>query len=224
MKKNVLNLFLVTAIAFGAVSCNDKQNKTEAQEEADAAEASEMAETYIVDINQSTIDWQGEKPTGTHTGTIQISNGTLFLNDENEIESGDFTIDMKTIVVTDLEAGDGKEDLEAHLKGTVEGKEGDFFDVNRYPESNFEVTGIKNENGKQWLQGNLTIKEITKNIEFPVNVSLDNNRLQMQSESFSIDRTQWEVNFGSKSVFDNLGDKFINDDIELVITVVAEKA
>ena len=47
--------------------------------------------------------------------------------------------------------------------------------------------------------------------------------VKITSETFAIDRTKWDVNYGSKSVFDNLGDKFINDDIELTVTVVANK-
>ncbi len=225
MKKNVFQLVLVAVIALTAVSCkNERQNQTDAQEAQDALSASESAIVYNVDTSNSTIEWKGRKPTGTHTGTINISSGTINTTEENTIESGDFTIDMKSIVVTDLAPGEGKEDLEAHLMGTVKEQEGDFFNVNKYPESKFEVTGVRVSDGKTWLQGNLTMKEEVRNIEFPVNVSLNGDKMMLQSEPFNIDRTQWGVNYGSKSIFDNLGDKFINDDMEITILVEANKA
>ncbi len=74
------------------------------------------------------------------------------------------------------------------------------------------------------LQGNLTMKEETKNVEFPVSISLNGDTLELTSDSFVIDRTKWGVNYGSKSVFDSLEDKFINDEIELTINLKAYKA
>ena len=50
-------------------------------------------------------------------------------------------IDMNSITVLDLE-GDYKANLEAHLKGTVDEKADDFFNVNQFPTANFEVTKI----------------------------------------------------------------------------------
>ena len=49
--------------------------------------------------------------------------------------------------------------------------------------------------------------------------------MTLKSEPFTIDRTDWDVNYGSKSVFDSLvGDNVISDDIQLEIKVVANKA
>ena len=73
------------------------------------------------------------------------------------------------------------------------------------------------------MAGNLTLKETKKNIEFPVTYEVSGNTMTLKSEPFTIDRTDWDVNYGSKSVFDNLGDKFINDDIELEISIVANQ-
>ncbi|HSP83291.1 MAG TPA: YceI family protein, partial [Gillisia sp.] len=139
------------------------------------------------------------------------------------VESGTFVIDMASINVTDLE-GDDKANLEHHLKGTVEGKEGDFFNINEFPQAKFEVTGISQVNGQSMLQGNLTMKGETKNVEFPVNIDLNGEEIVLTSETFTIDRTKWNINFKSKSVFDSLGDNFINDEIELTIKVVATRA
>ena len=151
-----------------------------------------------------------------------MSQGTFKAND-SVVESGTFVVDMKSLEVTDLE-GDDKMKLEKHLKGTVKGQEGDFFNVNEFPEAIFEVTGISTLDGKTMLQGNLTMKGVTKNVEFPVSISMNGDTLELTSEPFVIDRTKWGVNYGSKSVFDSLGDKFINDEIELTINLKAYKA
>ncbi len=74
------------------------------------------------------------------------------------------------------------------------------------------------------MQGNLTIKEDTKNISFPVSISKDGKKLTINSDEFTIDRTKWKVNYGSKSVFEGLGDKFISDNVLLKIKVIATKA
>ncbi|MCY2688501.1 YceI family protein [Salinimicrobium sp. TH3] len=224
MKKRVLNFVLVAGITFGSVACkNDKENKVEPGEAQQAAVAGEEAMTYEIDTTQSTIEWRGTKPTGEHQGTINIQDGTLMATME-EITSGRVVIDMNSINVTD-EGIDPKDktSLENHLKGTVEGKETDFFNVKKFPTATFEITGVIEENGKKMLQGNLTLKEETKNIQFPVTSNLDGETITLESETFTIDRTDWGVNYGSKSVFDNLGDNFISDEMELTINVTARR-
>ncbi len=217
MKFTFLKITLMAVIALGAFSC--KNNDKEAQEMTEeVAEATEMATEYTVDTAASKIVWGGEKPTGKHHGTIALSEGTIFLNN-GMVEAGNFTFDMNSITVEDLE-GEQKANLEAHLKGTVEGKEGDFFNVKEYPTAKFEMTGIENN----MVKGNLTVKGKTNAIEFPAKVTVEGDKVTLQSESFEIDRTKWDVNFGSKSIFPDLGDKFVNDAITLSVVVVATKA
>ncbi|WBL21435.1 YceI family protein [Zunongwangia sp. HRR-M8] len=222
MKKNIVKGFMALSLIVGLGSCkNNNGQETSAEDAKEAAEATAESMEYTVDTTASTISWIGEKPTGQHTGTIQVSEGTFMAND-SIIESGNFTIDMTSIEVTDLE-GDDKKSLEAHLMGTVEGKEGDFFNVNEYPDASFEVTGISETEGKMMLEGNLTIKDETKNISFPVSINKTDSGYEISSEEFKIDRTNWNVNYGSKSVFDGLGDKFIYDDITLKLDIKANK-
>ncbi|MDX1602619.1 MAG: YceI family protein [Salinimicrobium sediminis] len=225
MKKRVLNFVLVAGVTLGSVACkDDKSNKVEPGEAQEAAVATEEAVTYEIDTTASTIEWRGTKPTGEHKGTIAIQDGTLSATQE-KITSGSVTIDMNSIEVTD-EGMDDKDrtSLENHLKGTVEGKETDFFNVKEYPTASFEITGVTEENGQKMLQGNLTLKDSTKNIQFPVSTDIDEEEITLESETFTIDRTNWGVNYGSKSVFDNLGDNFISDEMELTIKVTAKRA
>lgn len=215
-------LLVVVMVAFS--SCKDKADAATTSEIEEAAEMESTSVTYNVSVEESTINWKGFKPTGTHTGTIAIQEGTMSTNADG-LESGSFVIDMKSINVTDLAAGEGKENLEAHLMGTVEGKEGDFFNVNQFPTANFVITGIKaTENGMAKLSGNLTLKGKTQNVSFPVSVYDEGDKMTLKSDSFTIDRTKWGITYGSKSFFDNLGDKFINDEMELQILVIAKKA
>lgn len=222
MKKSILNIFMIAGIALATVGCKNDNREAQTGEALDVATANMEAVEFKVDPTASVIEWQGEKPTGVHTGTIQIAEGTFQAND-SIVESGTFVIDMASINVTDLE-GDDKANLENHLKGTVAGKEGDFFNINEFPQAKFEVTGISQVNGQNMLQGNLTMKGETKNVEFPVNIDLNGEEIVLTSETFTIDRTKWNINFKSKSVFDSLGDNFINDEIGLTIKVVATKA
>lgn len=220
MKNTIYMLSLAVGLSGALVSCNDKKETTTEAEE--VAQAEMTAASYTVDTEMSTINWSGSKPTGTHTGTINIGNGEVAVNNE-ALTAGTFMIDMTSINVTDLEAGDGKENLENHLMGTVEGKEGDFFNVNKYPTAKFEITSVEGEGMKQTVKGNLTMKEKTHNISFPASITYNGDSMVLTSDEFVIDRTKWDVNYGSKSVFDNLGDKFISDDIKLTIELHAKK-
>lgn len=226
MKKRILNVFFIASIAMGAVACKDKTNEVEATEAEEAAVASTEAVQFTIDTTSSVMKWRGTKPTGEHIGTVDIQSGTITARD-GEVESGNVMIDMNSIEVTDAEMKDeDRRSLEDHLKGTVEGKETDFFNVREYPTASFEVTGTTERDGKTFLQGNLTLKDATKNVEFPVTtrMSEDGTELTLESEPFNINRTDWGVNYGSKSVFDDLGDNFISDDMEIQIMVKANRA
>ena len=223
MKKRILSIFAIFAIMTAIVSCKDKAKEANTSE-AEAATISEStSEKYVANVAESTIEWKGFKPTGTHNGTVNIESG-VFATEAGQLQSGTFLIDMKSIVSIDMDEGEYKTKLENHLKGTVEGKEGDFFDVTKFPTGAFEITGSEAmEAGKTMLSGNLALKGQKHNISFPVTVTSEGDMMTIASEAFTIDRTKWGINFKSKSVFDNLGDNFINDEMELKITVKAKK-
>ncbi|WP_370001233.1 YceI family protein [Winogradskyella sp.] len=217
MKTSFLKIFtLIALVAF--FGCKDKAKEAETTDAEEAAVAEATAVTYKALADQSTIEWKGFKPTGTHTGTISIKEGAVEVNN-GAIESGNFTIDMNSIVVTDIPVEkEGNAKLTGHLKSA------DFFDAETYPNAKFEVTGLKTVDGKTMLSGNLTMKETTNNISIPVTTSMDGDTMTLTSETFTIDRSKWNVKYGSKSFFDDLGDSFINDDIELKVNLVAKKA
>ncbi|WP_034041033.1 YceI family protein [Wocania ichthyoenteri] len=218
MKKSIATLFTIAALVVSTTGCKDKAKEANTKEAETVATTEATAEKYTANITESTIEWKGFKPTGTHTGTINLENGVLNLTD-GKINSGTFLIDMKSIEVTDIPKEDeynGK--LVGHLKNA------DFFDVEKYPSAAFEITGLSEAEGKTMLSGNLTLKETKNNVTFPVMVTNTDGAVTLTSETFTIDRSKWNVKYGSKSFFDDLGDKFINDDIELKITVKATKS
>lgn len=217
MKKNFLKILFITALTVSFTSCKDKA-KEATTTAAEAVEEVVNSESYAVNAESSTIEWKGFKPTGSHNGTIAIDSGVLDIAN-GKIVGGSFIIDMNSIVVTDIPADDkGNAKLAGHLKSA------DFFDVEKHPNAGFTITGLEDVEGKMMLSGNLSLKEAKNNVTFPVTVSNENGVVTLTSETFTIDRTKWNVQYGSKSIFDNLGDKFINDDMELKVMVKAAKS
>lgn len=218
MKKRFLKVFTIITIAATIVACKDKAKEAETTAAEAAAQAQMASVKYMASTADSSIEWTGFKPTGKHNGTINLENGVFTVNN-GKIESGSFLIDMNSIVDLDIPADDEKNaKLVGHLKSA------DFFDVEKYPSAAFEVTGFEETDGKTMLSGNLTLKEKKNNVTFPVTVSSEGDSFSLTSEVFTIDRSKWDVKYGSKSFFDNLGDKFINDDIELKITLKGQKS
>jgi len=161
------------------------------------------AQEKKIDVKESHITWEGEKVTGSHDGTIDIKNG-YFTIENGELKGGEFVMDMSSITVTDLE-GDDKGKLEGHLKSD------DFFGVKNYPNAKLVITSVaKKGNGTYGVVANLTIKNKTNPVTF--NLEWKENSA---SAELTIDRSKYDVRYGSGSFFDNLGDKTIYDNFEL---------
>lgn len=221
MKKHIITLFALAALSLTA--CKN-ETKTEDTVAIETVEASTDSEQYNAVVSDSKIGWAATKLVGGgHNGTVALANGTVNVK-EGKIENGTFTFDMASITVEDLVAGDGKEDLEAHLKGTSSDDAADhFFNVAKYPQATFNLTEVKEVEGKTVIAGNLTIKETTKNIEFPAVITTTDNEVSIHVDAFPINRTDFGVNYGSNSIFDGLGDKAINDNVEIKLHIVAKK-
>lgn len=216
MKKIVLSLAVVAALSLTTTSCKKAAETTDAME---VVEASAEAVSYKVDTAASTIEWKGGKVVGgSHNGTINIANGEVSVKD-GAIEAGSFTIDMNSIAVADLTAETGKADLEAHLKGANADNADHFFNVAQFPEGKFEITSIVDNN----VEGNLTLKGITKNVKFPATVTINENEVIIASEAFNIDRTVWGINYNNETMTDLAKDKVISNNIEIKLTVKAVK-
>ncbi len=224
---NNMKYFMPFALLLlGLIACGDNSGeKAEVSDAGDAAEATEMATVYSVNTDESVLNWEGYKPTGTHNGTVQIQKGTFTVN-EDGIESGSFVIDMTSIEVLDLE-GDKKKDLTQHLRGTAEGREDDFFNTTKYPTALFELVSTEelpdDTTATHKISGNLTIKEETAQLSFKANVSMGEDSFTASSNLFKVDRTRWGIDFMSKSVVDDVKDGIVYDEIGLSIKLVADK-
>ncbi|MDA3931083.1 MAG: YceI family protein [Prolixibacteraceae bacterium] len=169
-----------------------------------------VAQSYKVVPSKSELKWNGKKVTGEHYGKISIKEGAFSVKN-NKVETGTFVIDMASITCDDLE-GEWNDKLVGHLKSD------DFFSVEAHPEATLKITGSTLlENNKATLKGDLTIKGITKPVEFEA-THVENTF----SAVVSVDRTAYNVRYGSGKFFDNLGDKTISDVFTMDVKIVAE--
>lgn len=166
-----------------------------------------------VNTADSKILWTASKVTGQHNGSVAIKDGNLEMKD-GLLTGGSFTMDLRSITVLDLE-GKGKENLEGHLKSD------DFFGVEKFPTSQLVITDAKlTGSGVYNIKANLTIKGITHPIEFVANVKPEGAGVKATAD-IKVDRTMYDVRYGSGKFFDNLGDKAIFDEFNLAVSLVA---
>lgn len=209
---------VILAIAFIAVGVACKNEKKKEVKIEKAVEVETLVKKMgNVNVITSKVEWKGTKPTGAHNGIVNLSTGSL--NVENgEIKGGEFVIDMESIKCLDIPENDGKnKDLVDHLNGD------DFFAVKKYPTAKFVIASAEKSGDNVEITGNLTIKGKTKSITFPASFSQTDIGYSLKSEPFKIDRTQFDITYKSKTIDAALKDKFIDDLIEFVIVVNAKK-
>ena len=167
------------------------------------------AQDKKINTSKSTIAWVGKKVTGQHSGTISFKDGVLNFKG-GKLTGGSFTVDMASINVTDLKAGEGKEKLEGHLKAD------DFYGTAKFPTSKLVFKSVKAKSANVYtVTADLTIKNITKPVTFDLTVNKNS-----ATTAFKVDRTKYNITYKSGSVFDGLGDAAIYDDFELTVNLV----
>jgi polyisoprenoid-binding protein YceI len=221
----------ITTLSFAACTdAPDSDSATTGEAKSVDSAGSAGGETYNVDPASSKVEFIGTKVTGFHLGEIKIKSGALAVNDGN-ITGGNFVMDMTSLDIhggSDT-AADNK--LEGHLKSP------DFFEVQANPEATFVVTSVKPFSGSvtdtvdkrqeaiskykvsnptHTISGNLTIKGVTKNIEFPAQVSVSPNSVDALAK-FNIDRREWNIVYPGKP------DDLIRDQVHLGIALKAAK-
>jgi polyisoprenoid-binding protein YceI len=187
MKKSIKNIAAIALVAFMTFSFTTvEEDKKE------------------IKVESSKVVWKGYKVTGSHEGFISIKSGQLTFND-GTLTGGDFVIDMSSIINTDLE-GEYKGKLEGHLKSD------DFFGVEKFPTASLVFTQVKSVSKNSYeVTGDITIKGKTESISF--DLSVYGNKA---NASLKIDRSKFDVRYGSTSFFDGLKDKAIYDEFDLV--------
>ena len=206
---------LILVLFFLAVTSCKKETKAPVEEAKSTETVAVIESDFNVIPAESYIKWKADKIVGGHEGQFLVADGTISTSD-NAIKNGVVNFDIKSLHILDIP----KEDENyAKLSGHLLGE--DFFDSENHPKASFEITGMDQDN----MNGNLTIKGITKNITFPINTEVTDAGITITSEPFTIDRTQWDIKFNSGKFFDvnELGDFLIKDDIEITVNIKGTK-
>ena len=192
MKNALKSIVLIISILFSSISyatTNSPKNDKE------------------INTKISSVLWKGKKVTGSHEGTIMIKSGFLKF-EKKKLIGGEFEIDMTSLVCTDL-SGEYKGKLEGHLKAD------DFFGVSKFPISTLEITKAKHQKGNTYeCTAAITIKGKTEIITFNTDINKDSAVAKIK-----IDRTKFDIKYGSGSFFKGLGDNMIYDEFDLNINL-----
>lgn len=171
---------------------------------------------YTIDTQNSVVEWFAEKVTGKHNGTMNIQEGSLIV-ENGAITSGEVTIDMNSLTVLDIEDPKYNANLVNHLKSD------DFFSVEKHETSTFKINEIvKLDGNKHNIKGDLTIKGITHELEFPATIVEDGNKIVAIGEA-QVDRTKYDIKYRSGKFFEELGDKMIYDTFTIKVKIGAAK-
>ena len=174
------------------------------------------AADYVIDKTASLVKWEGKKVTGKHNGTISFDNGSLTVT-QDKITGGSFVIDMKTIVDVDLTDAEWNKKLIGHLSSD------DFFSIEKFPTASMKVNKVTSVSGDELhFTADLTIKGIKKPVEFNAKVTVSGDKLSAQGV-ITVNRTLYDIKYGSGSFFQGLGDKMISDDFTLDFNIAANK-
>ncbi|MET4076518.1 YceI family protein [Hymenobacter sp. UYCo722] len=183
--------------------------------------APRAATPYKLQPQLSTLGWDAKAVTHGHNGTVQFSTGELLVNG-TQLVGGTVTVDMKTIKATDIADAESNGKFMGHITSD------DFFGTAKYPAASFKITkvtpikGAAADANNATVTGELTIKGITKPLSFPAKVGVKNG-VAAAAGTATVNRTQYDIKYGSKSFFDGIGDKAIYDDFTLSFNVIAKK-
>jgi len=172
-------------------------------------------EQLEISLKNSTVEWTAEKVTGSHSGTINLSNA-FFIFENDALVGGQFEMHMNSIKCTDIESPEYAAKLENHLKGN------DFFATEQYPTSMFKIMEVIFDGTSYMITGNMIIRGISQEITFPAQFHR-HGELFHADATLKVDRTKHDVKYGSGSFFDGLGDRMIYDEFTLKIHLEASK-
>lgn len=178
------------------------------------------ADTYKVDSEKSTLKWHAKKVTGEHFGIVKISGGEILAAGAT-LNSGTVNVDMTTIDATDLQ-GEWHDKLVGHLKSD------DFFSTAKFNtavlkiKSVTPIKGAKPGTNNYTIVADLTIKGITNEVTFEAMVVINKGQV-IANADFNIDRSKYDIRYGSKTFFADIGDKAIDNDFNIKVRIVANK-
>ncbi len=147
--------------------------------------------TLSVNTEKSRVDWVGTKKSDFHTGFFPLKSGSVMV-DGSKLTGGKFVIDLANLKVTDAGGGDK---LTGHLKS------GDFFDVAKFGEATYEISGVnyKDDNTAE-VTGTLDLKGTKLPVSFLAKIRNSDDKGFFAQAFFSLDRTLFGVNYGIGNV------------------------
>lgn len=177
--------------------------------------------TFAVDTAASELKWKATKVTGAHDGTLKIKTGS-FQMFNGELKGAEIVADMNSIDVSDIPRTDSSHGkLVGHLKSD------DFFSVAKNPTASLKVTKVTamaapdKDGNTHTVEGTMTIKGTTQPITFPAKFEAERESAKLTGTA-TLDRTQWNIKYGSGKFFQNLGDKMIHDPFTISFALQAK--
>ncbi len=178
--------------------------------------------TYAVSTDESLIRWTGRNLFNHHSGTVRLAGGDLKLQ-AGKLLAASFTVAMDSIACEDIPDTAVNRMLLEHLKAA------DFFDVAHHPVATFVTSSCValpdatdgSENFR--LGGTLTIRGISRPLEFPVVVAADGEGNLTGQACLDLDRTEFGSIYGSGRFFRFLGQHVVNDIIHLHLKIRASR-
>ena len=211
IKRNIVVAIGVVMMGLSCSNSTEVNNENKVQAKTIESTSKMMKENrYEAQVSKSTLIWKGHKIMGSHEGELDLKSGYLTGNKTN-ITGGKFVVDMTSIRAKSLmDGGDDhdKSELAAHLR------DGDFFDAPKFPTAEFVISRTKQVGNKIEVTGNMTIKGVTQPVTFLS--TWTNGTLKANVE---VDRTKFNIKYGSGTFFGNLGDRAIKDNFSLDITI-----
>jgi polyisoprenoid-binding protein YceI len=173
--------------------------------------------TFEIQKESSTVNWTGKKVLGLHTGTINISRGQIDISN-GKINGSEVVIDMTSLTITDITDRQTLQDFKNHLWND------DFFSIETHHTSSLKIQhGELIGDNEYKLMGQLTIKDITRPVTFRARIEILTDFLYSTGELL-IDRTLYNIRYGSGRFIANLGDKLIYDEFVLQFKLIGQKA
>jgi polyisoprenoid-binding protein YceI len=225
---SILSILFISIVACTNAPDSDKATTTDTKE----VTPTENNNGWKIDPSVSNLKWVGTKISGYHVGNLKIKEGTMQV-ESGVLAGGKIALDMTSIAVNGPEGSN--EEMNAKLQGHL--LSADFFETDKYPVATFEITSAKpttntsvDENDPRQaeineykvtdpthlISGNLTIKDISKNIEFPAKITVTDNTVEAIAK-FNIDRTQWNIVYPGKP------DDLIKNEVHIGLSIKANK-
>lgn len=177
---------------------------------------------FEIDLAESRLEWLGRNLLNKHWGTVAIRSGFLEFGG-GQVTGGEFVIDLTRIECSDLHGHDLHDVLIDHLHSD------DFFDTANFPEATYRITSSEPVNDATpgmpnlRLHGDLTLKGVTSPLTLDAATGLTPEGIPAAQASFSLDRTQWNVIYGSARFFQRLAGHLVNDFIEFQARIVTRR-